>query len=95
MKNWLWTVIFSIILTDDRFPSLGFHPVCVGDKRKNRCPECLHIIFHDIVIFFWGGVSLPEIYTINRERERERRPEGMHLCFFLGELESQDADENE
>lgn len=71
VKNWLWTVIFSIILTDDRFPSLGFHPVCVGDKRKNRCPECLHIIFHDIVDFF-GGVSSPEIYTVNREREGEQ-----------------------
>lgn len=58
VKNWLWTVIFSIILTDDRFPSLGFHPVCVGDKRKNRCPECLYIIFHDIVDFFGGAGGL-------------------------------------
>lgn len=34
MKNWLWTVIFSIILTDDRFLSLGFHCIRSGDKRK-------------------------------------------------------------
>lgn len=34
VKNMLWTVIFSIILTDDRFLSLGFHYVCAGDKRK-------------------------------------------------------------
>lgn len=29
VKNLLWTVIFSIILTDDRFLSLGLHTVCV------------------------------------------------------------------
>lgn len=61
------------------FPSSGFNPVCIGDKRKNRCPECLRIIFHDMTEVFFIS---QEIYTVNTLREGERRPEGMSLCFL-------------
>lgn len=64
------------------FPSSDFHPVCVGDKRKNRCPECLHIIFHYMAEFFLH-VFLQEIYTVNTLREGERLPKGMSSWFFF------------
>lgn len=52
VKNWLWTVIFSIILTDDRFLSLGFHCVCIGDKRKTDVLNVCVSFFISLVDFF-------------------------------------------
>lgn len=65
VKNLLWTVIFSIILTDDRFLSLGLHTVCVRDKRKTDVVNVCIAFFISLVKFF---VSFPERYTVNRGR---------------------------
>lgn len=52
VKNLLWTVIFSIILTDDRFLSLSFHRVCIGDKRKTDVTNVCVSLLISFVDFF-------------------------------------------
>lgn len=59
VKNLLWTVIFSIILTDDRFLSLGFHRGCIGHKGKTDVINVCVSFLIPLVDFF------QEIYTVN------------------------------
>lgn len=73
VKNLPWTVIFSIILTDDRFLSLGFHCVCVGHKGKTDVVNVCVSFFISLVDFF------QERYTVNRRR----KPEGIHIYLYL------------
>ncbi len=56
VKNRPWTVIFSIILTDDGFLSSGFHCVCIGDKRKTDV-VIVCISFFISLVDFLGLVS--------------------------------------
>lgn len=79
VKNLLWTVIFSIILTDDRFLSFGFQCVCIGDKRKTDVLNVCKSLFISLVDFYYFFVSFPERYTVNRKR----KPEGIYILVFL------------
>lgn len=69
VKNLLWTVIFSIILTDDRFLSLGFHCVCIGDKRKTDVVDVCIAFFISSVDFFFHFQK--DILLTERESQRE------------------------
>lgn len=63
VKNWLWTVISPIILTDDTSPSPSFHCVGIGNGRKTDVPNVC-------ISFFTAGrifSSFPEFYTVNSE----------------------------
>lgn len=63
VKNWPWTVISPIILTDDTSPSLSFHWVGIEDGRKTDVQNVC-------ISFFMAGrifVSFPEFCTVNRE----------------------------
>lgn len=86
VKNWLWTVIFSIILTDDRFLSLGFHSVWIGDKRKT---DVLNVCI-SFFITCWIFLSCSQKYILLIERENLRE----YTCIF-SRREAQDTDENE
>lgn len=88
VKNWLWTVISPIILTDDTSPppSSSFHCVGIGDGRKTDVPYVCISFFTTGRIF----VSFPELYTVARE--------GMlRECFVFFSLrkKSSYANENE
>lgn len=76
VKNWLWTVIFPIILTDDRFLSLGFHSVCIGDKRKT---DVVNVCISFFILLVSFSAWFPERYTVNRER----KPEGIYILGFF------------
>lgn len=70
VKNWLWTVIFSIILTDDRFLSLGFHCVCIGGKRKTDVVN-VWISFFSSLVEFLCLVSKKDILLLESKNLRE------------------------
>lgn len=70
VKNWLWTVILSIILTDDRFLSLGFHCVCMAHKRKTDVANVCVSFFISLVVFLWSCFQ-KDILLIERENLRE------------------------
>lgn len=66
VKNWLWTVISPIILTDETSHSSSFHCVGTGgtgDGRKTDVPNVCISFFTSGRIFD----SLPELYTVNSE----------------------------
>lgn len=52
VKNLLWTVIFSINLTDDRSLCFGFHSVCMGDERKTDVMSVCESFFKSLVGFY-------------------------------------------
>ena len=89
VKNLLWTVIFSINLTDDRSLCLGFHGVCARDERKTDVMRVCESFFISLVGFyvpFQGDVVL-----------MERKPLGDILYILVFSLggEAQCTDENE
>lgn len=70
-------VIFSIILTDDRFLSPGFHRICGGDKRKTDVESVCVSLF-----ISFGGISSSRFQKNIQLIQRGIPGESAHFYFL-------------